>query len=289
MKINDRESEVFAVAHVRCIKSGYVISEASGFFYEHEDELYFVTNRHVVIDEEEGYYPEELHLKLHINPNDLQQNRIHKIKLYSENRDPLWCEHPQNQDFKCENELIDIVIILVDKDEIESSFYVNSFRYEDIISNASDFESPHVSVFHEVGPHMLDLLEENGIKFLTIGDSVLVMGYPLGYSDTIHNLPIARNATIASVYSVQFEGMPKIIIDSQLHKGTSGSPVLTNPIVYSNQRNSFQSIISDKKYLVGIHSGEFDRENPSLGLHNVWFASLIPEIITKNSNINIVE
>ena len=59
------------VTQIRCFKKcvkiekDYKLCEASGFFYRHSDaELYLITNRHVVIDEEEHYRPDEIRLSL---------------------------------------------------------------------------------------------------------------------------------------------------------------------------------------------------------------------------------
>ena len=64
---------------------------------------------------------------------------------------------------------------------------------------------------------------------LGIGEPVVIIGYPLGFFDDIHNLPIARQGSIASVYPIPFQGKPFFLVDANLHAGTSGSPVITRP------------------------------------------------------------
>jgi len=39
---------------------------------------------------------------------------------------------------------------------------------------------------------------------------------------------------------------------------------------------------SMSRALIGIHSGEFSIQDPALGLHVVWFAGLIGDIIRRN-------
>lgn len=282
MEINDKE--IFAVAPVTCICRDYKIRahqicKATGFFYRHEGKIYFITNRHVVIDEEEGYYPERLDLRLHLYRKNLRDNRIYKMPLYDEKK-PLWLEHPKNSGCN-HNEIIDVVAILL-SDDI-SKFYVEPFSSSDLIPDQRplDLEAAR-DEFLFPSPFKANFVPISEI--LKFGDTALVIGYPLAYSDTFHNLPIARNATIASVYSVPFMRKPKILIDSHLHEGTSGSPVLTKPIVRPNSSMSYYSMMNDKKYLIGIHSGEFDYDNPQLGLYNVWLAKLIPDIITQSSD-----
>ncbi|MHC1630686.1 MAG: S1 family peptidase [Methanotrichaceae archaeon] len=278
MGINDKA--VFAVAPVTCICRGYVVCKATGFFYKHGDKIYFITNRHVVIDEDEGYYPERLDLKLHLDTNNLRENRIYKIHLYDDEKKPLWLEHPKNSDCN-QTEIIDVVAILL-IDDI-SKYSVEPFSSSDLIPDQRPLD---IKVTEDAFLNPSPVKPNFGpmSEILKFGDTALVIGYPLGYSDTVHNLPIARNATIASVYSVPFMRRPKILIDSHLHNGTSGSPVLTKPIVSPNSNISYADLMNDKKYLIGIHSGEFDNDNPQLGLYNVWLANLIPDIIAQNND-----
>lgn len=46
-------------------------SVASGFFFSHDQQKYFITNRHVVLDEDDDHYPAEIQIKLHVDSNDL--------------------------------------------------------------------------------------------------------------------------------------------------------------------------------------------------------------------------
>ena len=57
------------------------------------------------------------------------------------------------------------------------------------------------------------------------GTKVLFVGYPTGYYDKKHFLPIMRSGTIASIPSVNFEGKQQILLDAQVFPGSSGSPV----------------------------------------------------------------
>ena len=97
---------------------------------------------------------------------------------------------------------------------------------------------------------------------VSIGDDLLVIGYPLGIRDTKHKTPIIRSAIMASVYPLPFDGMPYFLIDSFLHEGTSGSPVLLKPSTVNRYINrgaelNLDRISSFEKKLIGIHSGSF--------------------------------
>lgn len=256
----------FTVAQVRCCCKDGVINKATGFFWEDDErcELYFITNRHVVIDENEGYYPDKIRLTLHRNPQKPNDNPQYTISLYNENDEHVWLEHPRNQEVKRQEKMIDVVAIKLDKSQIWSKYYIESFKFHNYVCRLSNW------------------------------DDLAVIGYPDGIYDTKNNYPIIRRATLASAPSVPFEKEPKILIDAKLHPGTSGSPVLS-PTNYSlefnypkREEDPLETMGEDaldaarfsiSQSLVGIHSGEFDRANPELGLHNVWLAGLIPDII----------
>ncbi|NLX38119.1 MAG: hypothetical protein GXY73_01195 [Methanothrix sp.] len=276
MRIHDKE--IFAVAPVTCIcrdlkSREYPIGNATGFFYSYDGQIYFITNRHVVIDEEVGYYPERLNLKLHKDRKDLTKNRPYKICLYDDDKNdekkPLWLEHPQNRDRNID--LIDLVALPIEKNTI-GEFYIEPFQNDkDLLPETEDLILSGV---------------HGKIEGYSIWVPLQVMGYPEGHYDRAHNLPIIRSATLASVINVPFDRKPKCIIDAQLHKGTSGSPVIVRPGYYYDQHGyphgNFPSGKDTNKYLLGVHSGEFDQQHPELGLHNVWFARLIRDIIKQN-------
>ncbi len=54
---------VATVTQIRCLKQDVRIGVASGFFYTLADRLYLITNRHVVIKEDDDYFPDELQLR----------------------------------------------------------------------------------------------------------------------------------------------------------------------------------------------------------------------------------
>ncbi len=248
---------VARVAQVRCFKKECQQATASGFFYVNEDRFYFITNRHVVIKEEDNYFPDEIQLILHTNPNDIRQNATLSLHLYDDAGRPSWLEHPTKR------KEIDVVALPLDSERVRSHFFIRAFS----------------SVNHI--PQDVEI---------SIGEDVLVVGYPLGFYDTLHNLPLVRNAIMASVYPVPFEGRPYILIDSRLHEGTSGSPVLTKTTDMIRRTDGSTSIPPQPiQFLVGVHSASIDTLNRDpvfdepLGLNLVWFASLITEIITQTT------
>lgn len=57
------------------------------------------------------------------------------------------------------------------------------------------------------------------------GSEVLFVGYPDNRFDSVHNLPILRKGTLATLPTINFNGLKQIIIDAQVFPGSSGSPV----------------------------------------------------------------
>ena len=55
--------------------------------------------------------------------------------------------------------------------------------------------------------------------------TVIFVGYPENRYDVVHNLPLVRAGSIASLPSVDFNGKGQIVIDAQVFQGSSGSPV----------------------------------------------------------------
>ena len=69
-----------------------------------------------------------------------------------------------------------------------------------------------------------DWADFNNEKLIPTKD-VIFIGYPEGWIDQRNNLPIARIGKIASHPRVDFNGKPEFLIDAQVFKGSSGSPV----------------------------------------------------------------
>lgn len=110
---------------------------------------------------------------------------------------------------------------------------------------------------------------------------MLILGFPLGFHDTLNNLPIVRSATIASSFSHPFKGEPYFLTDSRLHRGMSGSPVIVKLLGRSEVVRNCDS----EWRLLGIHSSALDvsdrepDQDERLALNSAWYASLIPEML----------
>jgi S1-C subfamily serine protease len=105
------------VALVLQIQNGQPVGTATGFFYTKNDTIYFVTNRHVVIDKTKNIKSDLLKVRLHTDPNDLTKNGDIDIPLYT-NGVAKWHIHPDYSTKK-----IDIAIVEIDQDILKTYYF----------------------------------------------------------------------------------------------------------------------------------------------------------------------
>ena len=124
-----------------------------------------------------------------------------------------------------------------------------------------------------------DILTEE--ETLPPGQSVLIVGFPLGFFDSVHNLPIVRQAVVATDFSHPFKGEPYFLTDARMHRGTSGAPVIARFKRTTTVAGKFE----EQWCLLGIHSASVDvsdrdpLQDDRLGLNCTWYARLITEIV----------
>lgn len=83
-----------SVAQVAAYYGSHQMTLASGFFYKSADDIYYITNRHVIIDEVKKHYPDSIKLKLHTDPSNIASSRVVSLDLYDSSWYPVWKEHP---------------------------------------------------------------------------------------------------------------------------------------------------------------------------------------------------
>lgn len=183
-------------------------------------------------------------LHLHRNRYDLKKNDTHNVQLNDLNG-PRWKAHG----------IADVALVEIDA-TLKTQFEITAF------SKADFFPDRYV---------------------LNPGEELLVMGYPQGYYDALNNLPIFRDATIASAYGVDFNGEPKFLTDANLMEGNSGSPVITKPTQVLIDKSGNVSLIAGEvpHYLVGVHSAGVGKKDDKLGLGVTWYAHVLEEIAEK--------
>lgn len=231
------ESVLLTTTRVMTFRGTRALTAASGFFFKRGDRLFFVTSRHVVADEPSGHIPDRVEILLHTDADNLTRIATLSILLYRQGKS-VW---RQGRD---SGGPIDVAVIELDRACLPPSALLKCFTPEHLLSSMQDAE---------------------------VGQSVLVLGFPLGFHDTLHHLPVVRHAIIASSFGLRFQGHGQFLTDARTHRGTSGAPVVMR------QANGGDLPWS----LLGVHSSRMDMGardlmlDESLGLNCTWYADIL--------------
>lgn len=230
-----------ATAGIATYDGSRALTNASGFFFQRQDRLYLVTSRHVLIDKASRHYPDRIEIVLHLDAKDLTRYTSCSIPLYQEGT-AVW---HQGQDSGGD---IDVAVLQVDRQALPAGAIVIAFTPE------------HLPPSFEAVP----------------ADAALcIAGFPLGFRDTVHQLPVLRHAIVASPFGIRFQGRGFFLTDARTHRGTSGAPVvMRNPSSGPASRDL-------PWRLLGVHSSRMDMGNrdreldESLGLNCAWYADIL--------------
>jgi hypothetical protein len=235
------EPLLLTAARVATYEGERGLTNASGFFFERSGRLFLVTSRHVVIDEPSSHFPDRLVIELHTDPDNLAESTGFSIPLYGGGKS-LW-----RQGLDAAGE-IDVAAIELERDALPPSAVVRAFT----------------------PMHLVD--EEVQVE---VGSSLLIVGFPLGFHDTLHHMPVVRQAVVASSFGLRFQGEGYFLTDARTHRGTSGAPV----VMRAAGRDPAQGDLP--WMLLGVHSARFDegtrdREvDEALGLNCAWYADIL--------------
>jgi len=101
------------------------------------------------------------------------------------------------------------------------------------------------------------------------------VGFPLGFHDTLHHLPVVRQAGLASSFGLRFQGEGYFLTDARTHRGGSGGPVVIRV------KDKTEGVDGLPWQLLGVHSarldvGTRDRQlDEALGLNCAWYADIL--------------
>lgn len=217
------------------------LTNASGFLFERDDRLFLVTSRHVLFDEPSGHFPDRLQIELHTNAENLVESTGYSIPLYR-NGQSIW---RQGMDAAG---AIDVAVVEISREALPQGLAYRAFTPAHLLTRFDQVE---------------------------VGSDLLVVGFPLGFHDTLHHLPVVRHAIIASAFGLRFQGEGYFLTDARTHRGTSGAPVvmrITDP----------GAGVADLPWkLLGVHSARLDvgsRElgvDEALGLNCAWYADIL--------------
>lgn len=221
-----------------------VLTSASGFFYRRGERLFLVSNRHVFADADSGHFPDRIEIGVHTHPHDLTQHAVVSLPLYGDGLG-LWREATDT------GRPIDVAAMPVPTAALPTEAVLQAF------------DETHLDA---------------GDEELAIGDALTIVGFPLGFHDTVHHLAVARSATIASAYGVRFQRQGCFLTDARTHRGSSGSPVVRR------RAHHRASTSAPSWQLLGVHSTRMDMRtrdqalDESLGLNCAWYADVLPTL-----------
>ena len=233
------ESLLLAAPHVSTFDGPHALTGASGFFFLRDERLYLVTSRHVLIDAPSRHFPDRIEIEMHTNETDLSQSSVYSLLLYHDGN-AVWHQA------KDSGGDIDVAALEIDRSMLHG-YTPPAFTPEHLQEPLGDVE---------------------------IGTPLLVVGFPLGFHDSRHHLPVARQAAVASSFGTRFQGQGLFLTDARTHRGTSGAPV-----VMRSPGGAAQGKLPWK--LLGIHSARMDMGgrdlalDESLGLNCAWYADIV--------------
>lgn len=212
------------------------LTGASGFFYQQSGRLFVVTSAHVLLDEASGHHPNRIELLLHQSGSDLRPCHIVSLWLY-ENGRALWRQAGDS------GGAVDVAMLEI-----------------------PPLAMPLQAQWAAFGPQHLQP------RALRIGEPLLLVGFPLGFHDTLHHLPVVRGAVVASAWGIRFQGKGCFVTDAPMHRGSSGAPVV---------RHDPDLDAALPWQLLGVHAARMDMQgrdqqhDASLGLNLAWYADVL--------------
>ncbi len=237
------ESILLSTTQVSTFFGRQPLTVATGFFFERDGRIYLVTCRHVLRDEPSGHLPDRIEIGLHADPLNLTHTAGLSICLYR-GGEAIWhqgCDEGGD---------VDVAVIALERAVLPPSVLLRCF-------------SP---------VHLQGVLQD-----VEVGSALLIVGFPMGFHDTLHHLPVVRQALIASAFGLRFEGRGYFLTDARTHHGSSGAPVVKR----GNPADAELPWM-----LLGVHSARMDvgkrnvLQDESLGLNCTWYADILMTLTT---------
>ena len=235
------EPLLLATTPVFTFEKASLLTNASGFFFERDERLFLVTSRHVMLDEPSKHFPERIEIELHVDADNMAKSTGFSIPLYREGKS-IW---RQAVDTAGE---IDVAVIEIERAALPDTTVYSAFTPKHLLDPAGQIE---------------------------VGTTLLVVGFPLGFHDTLHHMPVVRHAVIASSFGLRFQGEGYFLTDARTHRGISGAPVVMR------LPERIPTLGDLPWVLLGIHSTRLDvgtrdlELDEALGLNCSWYADVL--------------
>jgi S1-C subfamily serine protease len=235
------EALLLTATRILTFDRGRALTNASGFFFARDQRLFLVTSRHVVVDEPTQHHPDRLEIELHVNPDNLAESIGFSIPLYRKGRS-VW-----RQGIDAAGE-IDVAVIEIQRSAL-----------------------PATAVYSAFTPAHLHRPPD----FVEVGTPLLIVGFPLGFHDVLHHMPVVRQAVVASSFGLRFQGQGYFLTDARTHRGTSGASVVMRVTQGRAMPDGLPWM------LLGVHSARLDLGSrdrvldEALGLNCAWYADIL--------------
>lgn len=96
------------------------------------------------------------------------------------------------------------------------------------------------------------VLDSKELNELDAVEDVLLIGYPIGLQDPLHNLPIVRRGITATHPGLDFDGQPIFLVDAACFPGSSGSPVVLANLGWYRDKHSGSLVVGNRLALLGV-------------------------------------
>lgn len=235
------ESLLLCAARVNTFLGQALLTNASGFFFERGERLFLVTSRHVMADKASKHYPDRIEIELHTDPGNMARSTGFSMPLYQGGQS-VW---RQGED---SGGAIDVAVLEIERQALPAEAVYRAFTCA----------------------HLPDAAQR-----VELGTSLLVVGFPLGFHDALHHLPVVRHAVNASSFGLRFQGQGYFLTDARTHRGTSGAPVVMRSPAPDAQLGDVPWL------LLGVHSSRMDvgtrdiKLDEALGLNCAWYADIL--------------
>lgn len=235
------EALLLSTTRVSTFRANQLLTAATSFFFARGERLFAVTSRHVLHDQSTRHFPDRIELVLHMDSKDLTRRAVLSVPLYRDGC-ALW---RQGTDSAGE---VDVAALELDRGTL-----------------------PRGAVLRAFGPEHL----QPGPRAVEVGASLVVAGFPLGFYDTLHHLPVVRHAIVASSFGIRFQGEGYFLTDGRMHRGSSGAPVVMR---------SLELDPAMPWWLLGVHAARMDMrgrdllQDETLGLNCAWYADILMKL-----------
>jgi S1-C subfamily serine protease len=227
------DAVLLSVARIQTFAGPMPLTAATGFFFERDERLYLVSCRHVFFDAPSGHHPDRIEIELHVDAGDLARATQFSVPLYHSGVGVWRAGLDAGGD-------VDVAVIELQRQALPAGAVIRAWTPDQL---------------------------ETDPAAVRVGASLVILGFPLGFHDTLHHLPVVRQGQVGSSFGLRFQGQGYFLTDARTHRGTSGAPVV---------RFSGQSW-----RLLGVHAARLDMNNrdvaedESLGLNSAWYADVL--------------